>query len=163
MPGHWGPVPRIAGRGLSRCLEPKPAGGGQAVAPAYVEAGSRIILTNTFGANRFNPAGINLATAVAEINAAGVGILRGPRAAGRESSPRWVPAALTLMMGEVSEDDAGRFSRAGHRNSRAGADGIVSGHDRSGRGPPGRGRRQRNWLARGGHQPSISALGWTAL
>ena len=52
----------------------------EAVARAYVEAGSQIILTNTFGANRFILARHDLADRVAEINAAGVEISR--RAAG---------------------------------------------------------------------------------
>ena len=42
------------------------------VARAYVEAGSRVILTNTFGANRFILARHGLADQVAEINRAGV-------------------------------------------------------------------------------------------
>src|SRR5207248_732220 len=44
------------------------------VAQAYVEAGSRIILTNTFGANRLRLAGHNLAERVQEINRQGVEI-----------------------------------------------------------------------------------------
>ena len=43
------------------------------VARAYVEAGSQVILTNTFGANRFILARHGLADQVAEINRAGRG------------------------------------------------------------------------------------------
>ena len=46
------------------------------VARAYVEAGSQIILTNTFGANRFILGRHGLAEKVAEINRAGVEISR---------------------------------------------------------------------------------------
>ena len=92
----------------------------EAVARAYVEAGSRVILTNTFGANRFILARHGLAGRVAEINRLGVEISRRARrngdwlravkrkpprptiprgacphffAAGRRCSPRSAPAA----------------------------------------------------------------------
>src|SRR6266542_4278763 len=54
----------------------------EAVARAYVEAGSRVILTNTFGANRIRLAEHDLAATVAEINRRGVEI-SGHAAAGR--------------------------------------------------------------------------------
>ena len=46
------------------------------VARAYVEAGSQVILSNTFGANRFILARHNLADQVVAINEAGVAISR---------------------------------------------------------------------------------------
>src|SRR3974390_697899 len=46
------------------------------VAQAYVEAGRRIILTNTFGANRLRLAVDHLENQCAEINRAGVEISR---------------------------------------------------------------------------------------
>ena len=56
------------------------------VARAYVEAGSRVIMTNTFGANRFILQRHGLADDVPQINRAGVDISR--RAAdGRASEP----------------------------------------------------------------------------
>ena len=66
--------------------------------PGYVEAGSRVILTNTFGANRFVLARHGLAEQVAEINRAGVEISLARGAAEQaigdvRSSPRWGPAA----------------------------------------------------------------------
>ena len=98
----------------------------EAVARAYVEAGSRIILTNTFGANRFILARQDLADRVAEINAAGVEISR--RAAGNRAKvfASMGPSGVMLMMGEVSEDDlkAG-FSEQARAMADAGADGIV--------------------------------------
>jgi 5-methyltetrahydrofolate--homocysteine methyltransferase len=46
----------------------------ESVAASYVEAGSRVILTNTFGANSFVLSKFGLQHRVAEINAAGVAI-----------------------------------------------------------------------------------------
>src|SRR4051794_31867988 len=46
------------------------------VADAYVQAGSRIILTNTFGANRLRLEGHHLGAKVVEINRRGVEISR---------------------------------------------------------------------------------------
>src|SRR5262245_6982314 len=46
------------------------------VADAYVEAGSKVILTNTFGANRIRLEGHSLAGRVKDINARGVEISR---------------------------------------------------------------------------------------
>jgi methionine synthase I (cobalamin-dependent) len=98
----------------------------EAVARAYVEAGSRIILANTFGANRFILARHDLADHVAEINRTGVEISR--RAGGERAKvfASMGPSGAMLMMGEVSEDDlrAG-FSEQARAMAAAGADGIV--------------------------------------
>ena len=98
----------------------------EAVARAYVEAGSQIILTNTFGANRFILARQGLAGRVAEINAAGVEISR--RAAGDRAKvfASMGPSGTMLMMGEVSEDDlrAG-FTEQARAMAAAGAEAIV--------------------------------------
>jgi methionine synthase I (cobalamin-dependent) len=98
----------------------------EAVARAYVEAGSRIILTNTFGANRFILARHDLADRVAEINAAGIEISR--RAAGDRAMvfASLGPSGVMLMMGEVSEDDLRTgFSDQARAMAAAGADAIV--------------------------------------
>jgi methionine synthase I (cobalamin-dependent) len=75
------------------------------VARAYVAAGSEIILTNTFGANRVRLAGHDCAGEVAELNRAGVAISR--QAAGDRA---WVfasvgPTGKMLMTGEVTADE----------------------------------------------------------
>jgi len=96
------------------------------VARAYVEAGSRIILTNTFGANRFILARHDLADRIAEINAAGVEISR--RAAGIRAKvfASMGPSGLMLMMGEVGADDLrAAFAEQARAMAGAGADGIV--------------------------------------
>ncbi|MGO9111335.1 MAG: homocysteine S-methyltransferase family protein [Thermoguttaceae bacterium] len=98
----------------------------EAVARAYVEAGSRVILTNTFGANRFILARHDLADRVVEINRAGVEISR--RAAGERAKvfASMGPSGVMLMMGDVSEEDlrAG-FSEQARAMADAEADAIV--------------------------------------
>ena len=76
-----------------------------AVALAYVEAGSDIILTNTFGANRFRLAESDAAARVAEINKAGVALSR--LAAGRDALvfASIGPSGKLIMNGDVSEDE----------------------------------------------------------
>ncbi len=96
------------------------------VARAYVEAGSQIILTNTFGANRFALGRHGLAEKAAEINAAGVAISR--RAAGGRAKvfASVGPTGIMLMMGEVSPEDVQTaFETQARAIADAGADGIV--------------------------------------
>lgn len=94
------------------------------VARAYVEAGSQVILTNTFGANRFILVRQGLADKVAEINRAGVEI---SRRAGRALVFASVgPSGVMLMMGQVSEDEIkAAFAEQVMAIAEAGADGIV--------------------------------------
>jgi methionine synthase I (cobalamin-dependent) len=96
------------------------------VARAYVEAGSQIILTNTFGANRFGLARHGLAEKAAEINAAGVAISC-RAAAGRAKVFASVgPTGVMLMMGEVSPEDVqAAFEKQAQTIADAGADAIV--------------------------------------
>ncbi len=96
------------------------------VARAYVEAGSRIILTNTFGANRFTLERHGLAEKVAEVNWAGVGISQ-RAAAGRALVFATIgPSGKMLMMGNVSEDALRHaFAEQAQAMADAGADGIV--------------------------------------
>ncbi len=70
---------------------------------AYVEAGSRIVLTNTFRANRVTLADYGLAAQVQAINRAGAEISR--RAVGDRAYvfASIGPSGRMLMMGEVSE------------------------------------------------------------
>ncbi len=96
------------------------------VARSYVEAGSRVILTNTFGANRFVLARYGIAEQAAEIIRAGVDIsLRA--AAGRAMVFASIgPSGLMLMMGHVSEDELrAAFAAQARAIAEAGADGIV--------------------------------------
>ena len=96
------------------------------VARAYVEAGSQIILTNTFGANRFILARHGLADRVVEINRAGVGISRRAAAGRARVFASLGPSGVMLMMGEVAEDQLQEaFARQAQAMADAGADGIV--------------------------------------
>jgi 5-methyltetrahydrofolate--homocysteine methyltransferase len=102
------------------------------VARAYVEAGSEVILTNTFGANRFILARHKLADKVSEINRAGVEISR--RAAGDHLSAgarakvfaSIGPSGKMLLTGEVTEAElAEAFAEQAQVMASAGADAIV--------------------------------------
>jgi methionine synthase I (cobalamin-dependent) len=98
----------------------------EAVARAYIEAGSQVILTNTFGANRFILARHDLAGRVTEINRAGVEISR--RVAGTRVKvfASMGPSGVMLMMGEVSEDELRTgFAEQARAMAEAGADAIV--------------------------------------
>ena len=98
----------------------------EAVARAYVDAGSQIILTNTFGASRFMLAKHHLAEKAAEINRAGVEISR--RAAAEQALvfASMGPSGVMLMMGEVSESQLQEgFAEQAQAMADGGADGIV--------------------------------------
>lgn len=96
------------------------------VARAYVEAGSQVILTNTFRANRVALDGAGLASRVAEINRAGVEISR--RAAGDRAAvfASIGPSGKMLMTGEVSAEAVrGAFAEQAQALAAAGADALV--------------------------------------
>ena len=96
------------------------------VARAYVEAGSQIILTNTFGASRIMLERHGLAEQAAAINRAGAEISK--RAAG--SRARVVasigPTGKMLMMGEVTESELrAAFDEQAQALADGGADALV--------------------------------------
>ena len=96
------------------------------VAHAYVEAGSQIILSNTFGANRFTLDRYHLAEQAAEINRAGARI--SCRAADRRAKvfASIGPTGIMLMMGETSPDEVrAAFAEQARALAEGGADGIV--------------------------------------
>ncbi len=96
------------------------------VARAYVEAGSQIILTNTFGANRVRLAGHGLAERVAELNRAGVAISRKAAAGKALVFASIGPTGKMLMMGDTSEDEMQLvFSEQAKAMAEAGADALV--------------------------------------
>lgn len=75
------------------------------VARAYVQAGSQIVLTNSFGANRFVLGRHGLGERVAEVNRAAVQIAT-RAAAGRAYVFGSIgPTGVMLMMGDVSEEE----------------------------------------------------------
>lgn len=96
------------------------------VARDYVEAGSEIVLTNTFRANRLALEGYGLADQTEEINLAGVEIAR-RAAAGRAIVFASIgPSGKMLMTGEVTEADLTKaFAEQAQVVATAGAEGIV--------------------------------------
>ncbi|MCS7048125.1 MAG: homocysteine S-methyltransferase family protein [Verrucomicrobiae bacterium] len=96
------------------------------VARAYVEAGSQIILTNTFGANRIRLAETGFANRVREINEEGVRISK--RAAGTRALvfASMGPTGKMLVAGEVEpEEVAAAFAEQAEALKEGGANGIV--------------------------------------
>ena len=96
------------------------------VAREYVDAGSRVILTNTFGANRYVLGKSGLADKVAEINIKGVEISR--RAAGTRACvfASMGPTGKLLAAREVTENDLRQaFEEQAQAMARAAPDAIV--------------------------------------
>ncbi len=96
------------------------------VPKAYVEAGSEIILTNTFGANRFVLKGHGHEDRVREFNIAGARISK--RAAGGRAKvfASIGPSGHIVMMGEITEDDLfAAFKEQAEALAEGGADGLV--------------------------------------
>jgi methionine synthase I (cobalamin-dependent) len=93
---------------------------------AYVEAGSRVILTNTFRANRIALERQGLAGCLVEINRAGVEISR-RGASGRACVFASLgPSGKLLMMGEVSEGElSAAFAEQAKVLAAAGVDALV--------------------------------------
>src|SRR5579863_9505646 len=75
------------------------------VARAYVDAGSLVILTNTFRANRLAMERHGLAARVREINLRGVEISLRAAAGHAYVFASMGPSGKLLVMGEVSEDE----------------------------------------------------------
>jgi len=74
------------------------------VAQAYVDAGSRVILTNTFGANRVRLSESGLVSQLRELNESGV---RHSKAAAGSRARVFAsigPCGKMLLTGEVTED-----------------------------------------------------------
>jgi methionine synthase I (cobalamin-dependent) len=127
--GAWGTQLQQRGLPLGACPDAwnlsQPARV-EEVARAYVEAGSQIILTNTFGANRFILAKHGLENQVAEVNRAGVEISRRAAAGRAKVFASIGPSGVMLLMGVVSEGDLrAAFACQAKAMADAGADGIV--------------------------------------
>jgi methionine synthase I (cobalamin-dependent) len=96
------------------------------VAGAYVAAGSQIILTNTFGANRFRLAEAGAADQVKIINEAGARISRD--AAGNRAFvfASIGPSGKLLINGDVTETElCAAFTEQAQALARGGAQGLV--------------------------------------
>ena len=96
------------------------------VAKAYIEAGSRVILTNTFQSNRFTLERFDLADRVAEINRAGAKI---SKSAAHDSAYVFAsigPSGRMLVTGETTEDQLyDVFLEQAEALKNGGADAVV--------------------------------------
>ena len=93
---------------------------------AYVEAGSQVVLTNTFRGNRIALAGAGLADRVDELNRSGAAISK--RAAGDRAAVFGSigPSGKMLCMGEIPHDELRDvFSQQANALAGGGADAIV--------------------------------------
>lgn len=97
------------------------------VAKSYVDAGSRIILTNTFGANRIRLREIpGYEDKAMEINRAGVGISKDAAGNGVFVFASIGPSGKLLMSGDVTAEELQiAFEEQASAIASAGADGIV--------------------------------------
>jgi 5-methyltetrahydrofolate--homocysteine methyltransferase len=96
------------------------------IARGYVDAGSRIILTNTFGANRFVLGKFGIADKAAEINTRGVEISKKAAAGKAYVFASIGPSGKLLITKDVTEDGLMEaFEEQAQAISAAGADAIV--------------------------------------
>ncbi len=96
------------------------------VARSYVEAGSRIILTNTFGASRIMLERHGLERMAREINRAGAAISRKAAADKAYVFGSIGPSGRLLMMGETTEEELSTaFTEQAMALAEGGAHGIV--------------------------------------
>ncbi len=96
------------------------------VARAYVEAGSQVILTNTFRSNRITLAGHGLADKAAQLNREGAAISR-RAAAGRAFVFASIgPTGKMLVTGEAGEEEmSAAFAEQAEALAEGGADALV--------------------------------------
>jgi 5-methyltetrahydrofolate--homocysteine methyltransferase len=127
--GSWGT--QMQKRGLKRGQNPDSWNLSHAeqvreVAEQYVNAGSHIILTNTFGASRLSLANFDLAEKTVEINMAGVRISK-EAAAGRAHVFASIgPTGRMLITQETTAEELKNvFEEQANAQARAGADGII--------------------------------------
>ncbi len=127
--GAWGTQLQARGLPVGACPDEwnlTQPGKVEEVAAAYVAAGSRIILTNTFGANRIRLAEFNLADKVAEINRRGAAISK--KAAGNKALvfASVGPTGKMLVAGDVTEDELRvAFTEQAQALKAGGADALV--------------------------------------
>ena len=96
------------------------------VARAYVNAGSRVILTNTFGANRVRLAENSLTDQVVEINQRGVEISKIAAAGKAVVFASIGPTGKLLISGEITPAEIqSAFEEQATALAQGGADGIV--------------------------------------
>jgi methionine synthase I (cobalamin-dependent) len=129
LDGAWGTELQARGLGVGECPDVWNLSHPEQVASvgaAYADAGSQIILTNTFRSNRIALAGYGLADRVVELNRAGVELSK-RGAAGRARVFASVgPSGKVLAAEETSESAlCEAFEEQVDAIAAAGADGIV--------------------------------------
>lgn len=98
----------------------------EGVARAYVEAGSDIILTNTFGANRIALAAHGLAARTFDLNLAGAAASRRAACGRARVFGSIGPTGKLLALDEVSDAEArDAFQEQAHALVEGGVDGLV--------------------------------------
>ena len=96
------------------------------VARAYVNAGSRVILTNTFGANRIRLAENSLADRVVEINRRGVELSRAAAAGRAAVFASMGPVGRLLLSAEITPAEIqSAFEEQAAALAQGGADALV--------------------------------------
>jgi 5-methyltetrahydrofolate--homocysteine methyltransferase len=96
------------------------------VARQYVDVGSQIILTNTFGASRLSLSNYKLGDQTAEINAAGVRISKQAAVDRAFVFASIGPTGRMLVTRETTEEELQAvFEEQANAQARAGADGII--------------------------------------
>ena len=127
--GAWGTQLQMRGLPIGECPDlwnlhnPSMV---EEVATLYVQAGSHIILTNTFGSSRIALSRHGMGDKAAELNKAGAQISR--RAAGDKAKvfASMGPCGKMLAMGEVTEEEMfSAFAEQAQALAEGGADGIV--------------------------------------
>ncbi|OGJ86535.1 MAG: hypothetical protein A2268_15785 [Candidatus Raymondbacteria bacterium RifOxyA12_full_50_37] len=97
------------------------------VAKSYIDAGSQIILTNSFSGNRFRLKEYNLDSKLKEINMKAVEISKKAAAGKALVFASMGPVGKLVSMGEISEEDAyAAFLEQAQAFKEAGADGVVA-------------------------------------
>jgi methionine synthase I (cobalamin-dependent) len=127
--GAWGTELQQRGLAFGECPDAWNLSRPEAVeevARAYVDAGSRIILTNTFRANRIALDSAGLGSALADINRAGVAISK-KAAGGRARVFASIgPTGKTMLTGEVNSDQVRTaFAEQARALAEAGADALL--------------------------------------
>jgi len=98
----------------------------ESVARQYVDAGSQVILTNTFGANRFILERSGYADEVGAINREGVRLSKQAAGSAAKVFASIGPSGKMLVTQEVTEDELkDAFVEQADVQAEAGADGIV--------------------------------------
>lgn len=97
-----------------------------AVARAYVDAGSQVILTNTFGSNRIRLEADGAASQVGELNLRGAELSRKAAATHAKVFASIGPTGKMLLSGEVSPQEVqDAFTEQALALARGGADALV--------------------------------------